>query len=444
MTETRLDVFCLTDADGRFLPPATQGTVLAKYSRSPLSARDVLSTLTKEEASKFQDKWLVTYSHSSVGELSYLPVCYEGVSIVASKFIEGYQRMGYSEKSTRYQQFSRDSFVTPPGCPSTMREFAARYYDAYDRLMPRMVRRASELMGMDPGDSKVRARAFDNLRYLLPAGTGTSLGAVGFARDFRYLVQDAGASMNPEIRAIGEATRAAISDIAPVLMNKTDPNEFEPRVVSLGPAAPAFDSRAPSWYVDVLRRHTMPDPALTQKTFETLVANRYGMSWTAFSKHMDTRGARQVPKVFRTVKIGFDVMMDYGAYRDLQRHRRCDQYAEPLTPNYGYLVPDDIAGTDMEPEYREAMESVSLYEDERVVNDPDLMQYMVPLGYLHRSAFEMDLQELYYIVELRTKPQGHISYRRVAYEMYKQAAHMYPELMRWCAAVVPDSIGVHT
>jgi thymidylate synthase ThyX len=97
----------------------------------------------------------------------------------------------------------------------------------------------------------------------------------------------------------------------------------------------------------------------------------------------------------------------------------------------------------MEPEYRAAIESAQSYEDESVVHDRDLSQYVIPLGYLHRTVFDMDLEELYYVVELRTRPQGHISYRRVAYRMFELATGMYPQLMQWCRAQKPDSVGVH-
>lgn len=443
MTDTKANVFCLTGEGGQLLHPAVQATVLAKYSRSPLSAREVVAGLTAEEASRFQDKWVISYGHSSVAELATIPLCFEGVSIIASKFLESWQRAGYSEKSTRYQVFSRDSFVTPPGAPTTMKQFASKLYDAYDSLLPKTTELIASKTGKSPDDRTVRARAFDNVRYLLPAGTGTNLGWVGNARDIRYMISSAAGSTNPEIRAIGMATLEAVSSMCPVFVRDIEPDSFEPQVKSLGRASPKFNFISPTWYVDVYRPHLLPPADLVQKSFESALADMYGMSWSAFCKHMDSRGKRAVPKIFRTVRIAFDVMMDYGAYRDLQRHRRCEQYSEPLTPNYGYLVPDDIAGSALEPEYRAAMESVSSYEDDRVVHDTDLVQYIVPLGYLHRSVFEMDLAELYYLVELRTQPQGHISYRRVAYEMYSIASAIYPNLMKWCRAVRPDEIGEH-
>jgi len=444
-----MEIFCLTDENGRLLQPAVQATCLAKYSRSPLSAKEIVESLTIEEADKFQGKYVIGYDHSSVAELCAIPVCFEGVSIIATKFLESYQRMGYSEKSTRYQIFNRDSFITPPGAPSTMKEFASRFYDAYERLYPQVLRRCAELMGKDPNNPKVleertvKARAFDNVRYLLPAGTGTNVAAEGFLRDFKYMIREARGHTNPEIRHIGDMTHKAISEICPVLVQKSEPDFFEPKIRSLGNLSGKFRIDEPSWYVDIYKPQGSVDPKVIQDIFVSTINDRYGMDWSAFSKLMDERGKRSVPKIFRTARISFDMMMDYGAYRDMQRHRRCEQYSEPLTSHYGYLVPDDIIGTEMENDYRTVMEQIHLYEDDRVSCDPDLMQYVIPLGYLHRSIFDMDLQELYYISELRTQPQGHISYRRIAYEMARLGMELYPDLMKWCRAQSPTSVGEH-
>ncbi len=438
------EVFCLTAKDGRPLSPSVQSTILAKYSRTPESARTIVEKLTEEEADKFQDKWVVGYGHNSVAELSSVAICLENVSIVASKVIEGWQRAGYSEKSTRYQEFSRDSFVTPPGAPSTMKEFAGRYYDTYEELMQPMIEICK---GHLPGQSArvVKALAFDQLRYLLPAGTGTSVGMNCFVRDARDMIVTLRGSTNPELRMLGDKVHSAVYEVAPTLVKHTEANSFELPVTSLGPLHKKFDLDNPDWYVELYKPHMNSQPMLVERTFESNIADRYGMSWSAFCEHMNRRGEHTpVPNIFKTVQLSFEIMMDYGAFRDLQRHRRCEQYVEPLTSNYGYIVPDLIVGTHIESKYRETMESIQKYDDDLVVNDADLMQYMVPLGYLHRSIFQMDLKELYYLCELRTKLQGHISYRRVAYAMYEKAREIYPQLMEWCRVVSPTHIGSHT
>lgn len=434
------DIFCLTSPDGKLLSPSIQSTVLAKYSRSPLSAKEILSKITAEEADKFNGKWVINYGHNSVAELATVPVCMEGISIVASKFIETVQRAAYSEKSTRYQKFSGESFIVPPGAPPSMKAFAKRFYDCYDKLYEPMIKRCLVLMGRDPDDPKsvdsvVRARAFDSLRYLLPAGTGTNVACVMNFRDARDLVRKLLGHSNPELSEIGQKMLAALSEIGPVLMRHTEPDIFEPKIRSLGP----FSDFSHGWGVTLLTE-------IGEKTvgdLKQLVQHRYGMDWDMFSKHMQARPDHdEVPDIFKTVNLSFDMVMDFGAFRDLQRHRRCDQFVEPLTTQYGFATPDDIAGSELEPEYVQTMESVLSYEDD-VMNDSDLSQYVIPLGYLHRSVFQMSLKELYYLVELRTKPHGHISYRRVSYKMFELANEALGPLMQWCRAVPPTDIGQH-
>lgn len=439
----KADVFCLVDSNGQFLPPAVQATVLAKYSRSPLSAREILKTLTSEEADKFHDKYVVQYGHNSVAELSDLPVCFEGVSIVASKFIEAWQRPGYSEKSTRYQVFSGDSFIIPPGAPERMRGLVTNLYETYDKLRPRMYQHCAKLMGMSPDDKVVKARAFDNIRYLLPAGTGTNVAIVANLRDIREMTSKLRGHTNPEFRTIGEKLFSEATRYTPTLIKHADPNSFHLPIKSIGDLDPTFQLSHPTWYTRIHKSHLLPDPKLEQKSFEVTISDFHSMSWSAFSEYMAKRSDHdEVPDVFKTIKVSFELMMDYGAFRDLQRHRRCEQYVEYHKPDYGYLVPDDIVGSELESDYCQAMGKIRTFEDD-ILTDPDLSQYVVPLGYLHRSIFQMDLKELYYIIELRTAPRGHISYRRVAYKMFELARERWPQLMQWCRAQRPDAIGVH-
>jgi thymidylate synthase ThyX len=445
------NIFCLTDEQGSLLPPAVQATVLAKYSRSPQSARELVKSLTEEEANKFQDKWVVQYGHSSVAELATIPICFEGVSIIASKAIESFQRAGYSEKSTRYQEFSADSFVLPDGAPSAMRHAVSNLYSTYQDLLDPMFRICARAMNKDPddpatkSDRTVKARAFDNVRYLLPAGTGTNLAAVMNMLDIRKLITTMRGSPNYEFQHIGNMVYRAVMEIAPTLVKHTDPDTFTLRPKSLGPIPDTFSGdRKP--YVSLMSPKTFssePDHRLDLmivSQFQARVADLYEMGWTAFCKYMDERPAHsEVPQVFRGIDLVFDVMMDYGAYRDLQRHRRCEQFSEPLGLSHGYVVPDDIKGTNLEQKYHDAMMMANCN-----VIDPLWTQYVTPLGYLHRTQFKMDLAEAYYIIELRTKPQGHISYRKIAYEMYEILNSRWPELMKWCRAIRPDSIGAHT
>lgn len=439
------DVFVLSDSTGKILSPALQATVLAKYSRSPLSAREVIETLTEEESSKFNEKWFVEYNHSSVGELATLALCFENVSMVASKFLESFQRAAYSEKSTRYQKFNSESFVLPPGCPETMSAFSRKFYDAYESLYPKVVQHLCKKLNRAE-DRLIRARAFDNVRYLLPAGTGTNLGMVINARDFRHFVNQALGHRNPEIRMLGEQARQAVEKVYPVYVKHVKADSFEPNfkyVESSAEDSTSLTIQGPR--VSLHRPTSWLRPEQSKKYFWDMVSNGYGMSKETFNAHMNQRKGRGVPRIFREIPIKLDVIMDYGAYRDLQRHRRMEIFAEPLSTVYGYEIPDDIKeNPSLRDEYCNAMQCVHTYADSDIVNDTELHQYVIPMGFYHRSIMSMDLAQLYYITELRTKPQGHISYRRIAWSMVEAGKNAYGDLMSWCQAQPPNEIGDHT
>lgn len=428
-----MEIYCLQTEDGKLLDPSIQATVLAKYSRSALSARDVMRSLSQDEANKFHTKWTINYGHSSVAELACVPICFEGVSMIASKFIEKFQRAGYSEKSTRYQRFSSSSFVNPT-VNKAVSYFAESFYKAYESLYSPTLALILKITGEnDPNLPKVKARVFDNLRYLLPAGTGTNLAAVINLRDLRYMISEALESPNPEIKDIGEKLQKVGLEIAPGLLGNIKPifNAFR----SFFHGSHEFNNTSGVKLIS-------PTRSLDQD-FRSTIERLYGMSYGNFCHLMNIRGNNHVPEVFRLFHAQLDVLMDYGAYRDLQRHRRCEQFPEKLTVGYGYEIPDDIKGTELESKYIDAMEKAIHFELDGVSNDPELCQYVIPMGYRHRTLFQMDIAELYYLVELRTKPQGHISYRRIAYEMYESVSKVSPEIMKWCKAIKPTSIGDH-
>lgn len=440
------NVFVLTDDDGKLLAPAVQATVLAKYSRSPLSAKELVKGISAQDAEAFQGKWGVEYGHSSVAELATLPYCFEGVSIVASKVLERYQRAGYSEKSTRYQVFSEESFIEPEGAPAALREAATVAYRTYRDLERPVLEHVARLIGGASIEElvkkpAVKARAFDNLRYLLPAGTGTNLAGVFNARDARYVMSDLLGSDNHELRSIGQQMVEAAAKFAPVFAMGAKANTFELPIKGLGaPSSTAVESS-----VSVIDPIDQEVADRFEQRFWQRVGDWHGLTREAFAAHMETRGKHPVPEIFKTVPITFDVTMDFGAFRDLQRHRRCEQYVAPLGPDLGYLVPDDLQGTEFETPYRTAMDDVGARCKQMLSGgvSSSVVHYAVPLGYLHRTIFQMDLRELYYVSELRTQPQGHISYRRVAWGMAELARRTYASLMPWCRAIRPDQIGEH-
>jgi len=137
----------------------------------------------------------------------------------------------------------------------------------------------------------------------------------------------------------------------------------------------------------------------------------------------------------------FDTLMDYGAYRDLQRHRICTQLNQKLTTKHGYSIPRDLEDAGLLPIYAEAMEASANAVATLSKDFIDEAGYLIALGYKKRTLFKMNLREFYHIVELRTKSGGHFSYRELVYEMYEQFKQQHPLLVSNIRAVKMDFDG---
>jgi len=142
----------------------------------------------------------------------------------------------------------------------------------------------------------------------------------------------------------------------------------------------------------------------------------------------DRENRRHKPgRAFERVDYRFDVLSDYGAFRDLQRHRMLTIEWQSLTPNHGYVRPELVEEAGMAEVFDDAMtRSASLYDDLRE-QFPQQAQYAVSMAYRMRYTMQFNAREAIHLLELRSSPQGHPSYRRIALEMHRliaeQAGH---------------------
>jgi hypothetical protein len=134
----------------------------------------------------------------------------------------------------------------------------------------------------------------------------------------------------------------------------------------------------------------------------------------------------------------FDLCLDNGAFRDLHRHRNCVQIIKDFTPAYGYDTPDALAEAGQVPVYRAAMDEAAELAARLDEQAAGLGQYALPLAFRRRALLKMDAAELGYIVETRTSPAGHFSYREIAYEMHRAFEGRYPGLARHVRATEPS------
>ena len=134
------------------------------------------------------------------------------------------------------------------------------------------------------------------------------------------------------------------------------------------------------------------------------------------------------PRALEMVSYTFDLTGDFGMYRDLHRHRMLTQMRQSLTTRLGFEMPEEVAQAGLGPRYEEMMERAGAAYEAVAGEFPHEAQYLVPMAYRIRWLFRVSLRELMWLVELRSTPQGHPAYRRMAQEMFRQVERVHPRL----------------
>jgi thymidylate synthase ThyX len=339
----------------------------------------------------------------------------------------------------------------------------------------------------------LRARAFDVARYLLPLATNTSLGQIVNARTLETQVSRLLSDDHAEVRELGERLRAAgtgpawnvhgremtelvaeLRGMDPELANHAA--TLLEREVKVAPTLVKYAAANP--YQQETRRDLeqaarelmgdapigiQPDPAplvdLVERgpSLETEIATTllYGACHYPFRQVRDRVASLPEAKRVELIDLGlrhrgrhdellrgfaagaplrFDILMDIGGFRDMHRHRRCLQTLQSFTAAHGFDVPEGLAEAGLVSVYETA--TAAAHEAFAAVAASDAPEaaatarYLLPLGTRCRALFQMDFAEALYISELRSAPQGHFSYRRVAWEMYRAVERQHPALAR--------------
>ena len=137
------------------------------------------------------------------------------------------------------------------------------------------------------------------------------------------------------------------------------------------------------------------------------------------------------PRALEHAEFTFEIIADFGAYRDMHRHRMLTQERQFLTCDYGYYVPADIVGTEAEAPYREALEKAKEIYDFISRELPEEAQYVVPMAYNIRWYFHVNLRTLQWMCELRSSPAGHPAYRYMAQAMAREVTRAIPSFERF-------------
>ena len=430
------------------------------------------SELAIERARKFYDRILDGYGDDSIGELGGAHLALENVSMLATKVLED-ARIGGSplEKSTRYVSFSdKDSglyryYRDPKLMDSDHAELYVKacdhLFDCYVRLCEPVWEHVRKLLPREEGTSEaayersVKARGYDLIRGLLPASTQTNMGIFGNGRFFETLIRKLHLDPLEENRDLGQAAFEELSKVIPSFIRRADRNnnrfqEFEDYTNFKNSLMQAFHSKQisdepnPPQEMDVqlieydqdaedrmLAALLFPFGHGSLQEFTEQLKNlpdsekkRLIHEYAELRQNRRHKPGRGIEMPFYT----FDIVGDYGIYRDLQRHRMLTQERQLLSTRYGFEKPEEIEEAGLGEIYDEAMFQAAEAFDQLQKDFPFEAQYVVPMGYRIRWFMKINLRSLSWMTELRSVPQGHTGYRRIAQQMYLRVRDVHPTL----------------
>jgi thymidylate synthase ThyX len=310
---------------------------------------------------------------------------------------------------------------------------------------------------IEPGEterawkSATRAKALDLLRGLLPAGTLTNLGLFGNGRAFEYLITKMAAHELPECRQLASDLHRELALVIPAFVKRAlDDRYGRPaaermsKTREMTAALARRDKSAPVSGPSV--RLVEHDPDAERKVVAAALFSHSNASLAdqvadpdqVLKALLDDRANRRqrAPRALEHAEYVFEIVANFGAYRDLHRHRMLTQDRQLLGTSLGYDVPPGLEALGMADRFTAAIEAAAAAHPglERDAG-PALAQYVVPLAFRVRWYFRANLREIYHLCELRTTPQGHPDYRWVAQEMFRRVAEVHPRLARYARFV---------
>lgn len=440
------------------LTPEIKAVTFAKCSRSAKSFDKIADELTEENSAEFNEKWVVGFGHSSIAEHAVISLAVENVSILSTKVIEDARLASFTEKSSRYQIFTKDKLYMPENIINS--DLKDVYFDAVNSLMDVYEEMTSPMMNFvkqkypkpQDQDEKLynmisKARACDNTRYLLPSATLTNLGMTINTRELESLIKKLLSHPLKEMQDIGKEMKENAMTIVPTLIKFADRNDYitetkqklkEMAKNDLG--SEAGDNQAVA-IVDY-------DKDAENKLVASILYPYSDLSYKEIAEKINEMSQEKKAEIIdETLKkrskfdaplrelehiyYTFDILLDYGAFRDVQRHRMCTQSNQLVTVVHGYDLPPEIREAGFEEKFKAVVEkSVDAYK-KIYEKFPDEAQYVVPLCFRKRVLITWNLRELHHFISLRSGKKGHASYRRIAQQCWKELNKIQPLLAKY-------------
>jgi thymidylate synthase ThyX len=477
---TNLDrpVFALVN-----LPETVKGALFARYSRysgtvrrlyleefatdAPAGGRP-FDAEEGERAARLYERVFVGYGDDSIAQVGGAHVACEWVSNVLTKLLQRGRLAAYLEQSTRYIPYDKPLPESAGGGYRYYRDegMGAEFGSAMDELFSiysRALRRVEEWAaerwprGAEEPETawqrSIRAKALDLLRGLLPAATLSHVGIYASGQAYEQLIMRLMASPLPEAREYGGMILTELQRVMPSFVSRVERPDrggewisylerrrerTEEWVARLGLdrrgggedapsvelihvdgteedllAACLFES-ASAPETEILARIDVLDRAERADLLAALVGER------ANRRHRPGRG-------FEALRYRFEIVSDYGAFRDLQRHRMLTCQWQRLGPDLGAGIPEEVREAGVGGEFERALEiSRAEYERLHAAGLPEQAPYALSLAYRIRYTLDLNAREAMHLIELRSGREGHPTYRAVAQAMHERIAAVHP------------------
>lgn len=471
LTDPDGDVFALTG-----LPEVVKGAVFARYSRSPAGVGDLLvdefaTDLADDGVAQRADalyaKVFGDYGDDSVAQLGGAHVALEGISNIATKRVEWGRLAAYLEQSTRYiaydervdgrYRYHREAAIMAGRHARRYEETLDHLFDTYAALLPRVTAWVRERFPHEEGTSErawraaTRAKGLDLLRGLLPAATEANVGMFASGQAYEALLLRLAADPLVEARELGARLLIELRKVIPSFVarvdrpdrghvwrdylatTREDTRALADRHVIGPPRTPDAPVTLVDWWprdpvdaeVALVTAALLPHVTLPERQLEEQVR-----TWPAEQRAEVLRAyvgervnRRHRPgRAFERVVYRFDVLGDYGGFRDLQRHRMCTIEWQRLTTAHGYDTPQELVEAGVADEWHAAIARAAELHDDLLVDHPEEAQYVVPFAFRIRYSVQLNARAAMQMLELRSTPQGHPQYRSIVQAMHRAIA----------------------
>ena len=452
----------------RHLPQATCAALFARYSRSGKSLRRLFldefwrgdapagpdETAGAARATDLFSRVLAEYGDDSVAQLAGAHVACEGVSNIATKALERGRLASYLEQSTRYVPYTDrpqgryrylvDPAIDAAGLGGAFRRTCDDAFATYSAVLPPLERvldgRLPPAANAGARRRAIRAAALDAARGLLPAAATSNLGIYASAQAYEALLLRLRAHPLPEARRLHDALLPVLRQVLPDFLQRVDEPDrggvwsgyLAETAAALGAAAAAWPTVAEPPAAGPTVRLLAFDPdgeraVLTAALYPHAACPEASLrSWVdalpdtelsrLFALAVGARGNRRhrPGRGFERAVYTFEVVCDYGAFRDLQRHRMATVEWQALQPVHGVTVPELVEAAGVRPQFDRVVADLEALHRQLRARVPACAGYALALAHRVRWTLTCNAREAMHLVELRSSPQGHPEYRAVA------------------------------